>query len=149
THSSFSYFFRLFSSELLLVLNTGCISINRNSIMQENKMIISFQDFFENDTVTCKFNDCLILDSKILNSRKDVGNTGLTLTISKGKVLLNNTSLDINCLTDIKNENFVTILLNGHEETFKIDLSKGVYIGFDKKDKHLYIIQSKTPFEYD
>lgn len=134
---------------ILIVVNTGCMTLNKQSTMQDNKMILSFQDFFENDTVTCILNGCIILDNKILNSRKDVGNTGLVLTISKGKILLGSTTLNTNCLIDLMNENSVTIILNGYEENFKIDLSKGIYIGFDKKGKQLYLIQSKTPFEYD
>jgi hypothetical protein len=133
----------------VLLLCNSCIISQQKKIKVE-KIVIDFQDFFKNDTVSIYFNNCQLFENKILNSNQVLGHTGVTLQINnQNDVMLGNTALNIHCTVNLKLENEVNIILNGNMERFIIDLSKGIYIGFDKKEKHLYLLQSKMPFEYD
>lgn len=135
---------------ILFILNIGCMTVNKQSFMKVEKIIVSFHGFFENDTISVKLNNCLILKDKLLKSDDIIGYTGVTLTVdNSNRVFLGKELLGTSCLIDLMDENNVAVILNGYQENFKIDLSKGIYIGFDKKGKQLYLIQSKTPFEYD
>ena len=134
----------------LLIFNNSCATLNKQKDMKVEKMVIAFQDFFENDTVSITLNNCQLFENKVLNSVKEIGYTGVTLLINnQNEVLLVNAILNIPCRVNLKSENKVSVVLNGNIETFTIDLNKGIYIGFDKKGDHLYLIQSKMPFEYD
>lgn len=134
----------------LLIFNNSCATLSKQNEMKVEKMVIAFQDFFENDTVSISLNDYQLFENKVLNSIKEIGYTGVTLSINnQNEVLLGSAILNIPCRVDLKSENKVVVVLNGNIETFTIDLNKGVYIGFDKKGDHLYLIQSKMPFEYD
>lgn len=133
-----------------LILNTGCMITNKQNYSSDEKMVLAFQDFFDNDTVSVKVNHCTILKDKLLKSDEIIGYTRIILTVNKAnKVFLGSNLVSTNCSVDLKEKNSVTIILNGNETVFEIDLAKGAYIGFDKKDKGLYLIQSKIPFEYD
>ena len=134
---------------ILVVLSTSFINVNKRCVMQEEVMVLSFHDFFENDTVTCKINNCAMFENKVMNSHKVIGYTGVELTITKDEILLGTSVLKTHCLIDLKKESNVTIILNGYEENFKVDLKQGVYIGFSKKGKRSNLIQSRIPFEYD
>lgn len=134
----------------LFVFNISCVTLNKHKGMRVEKMAIAFQDFFENDTVSISLNDCQLFENKVLNSVKEIGYTGITLWIdNQNEILLGSTVLNTPCRVDLNSENKVSVVLNGNIETFIIDLNKGVYIGFDKKEDHLYLIQSTMPFEYD
>ena len=134
---------------ILIVLITSFINVNKRCTMQQEIMVLSFHDFFENDTVTCKLNNCTILENKVLNSHKVIGFTGVELIINKGKILMGNSVMKTHCLIDLKNESNVTVILNGYKENFKVDLTNGVYIGFSKNGRRTNLIQSRIPFEYD
>ncbi|MGE5317557.1 MAG: hypothetical protein ACM3ME_06140, partial [Chloroflexota bacterium] len=88
--------------------------------MKVGKMVIAFQDFFENDTVSISLNDCQLFENKILNSTREIGYTGVTLLISQNEVLLGGTILNTPCRVDLKSENKISVVLNGNLETFTI-----------------------------
>jgi phosphoribosylformylglycinamidine (FGAM) synthase-like amidotransferase family enzyme len=113
---------------------------------------VDFQDFFQNDTVTLGINGCSIFSNKLLTSDRS---TGLTSAIVKAQ-LTNNAQIKVYfngqsflCMYS-KDKIFISIIFNHFEKKYEVDLSKGKYIGFSKKDKHeLIISQSKRPFIYD
>lgn len=126
------------------------MTIRKQDIIITKKMVVDFQDHFKNDNISVKLNNCLILKNKLLDSKKGHGNTEVTLTIdNRNSVFLSEMILKVLCKVDIKPENSINIVLNGDEQTFFVDLSKGIYIGFGKKGNRLYLSQSKVPFEYE
>jgi len=118
-------------------------------------MVIALQDFFKNDTMTIYVNGCLILENKILTSDTimGLGHTGITIILinnTKNAVIEPTIILNLPCLIILTPMVKITIIMNGYKENFDIDLSNGVYIGFSKeRNKHLWLSQSKIPFEYD
>jgi hypothetical protein len=110
---------------------------------------LSFQDYFANDTVTCFVNDCLIFDGWTLNSELDVGLTNVVLKFANNEILLGSEVLEVSCSPCLMPRNEIAVILNGHKEVFRVDLDKGVYIGFDKIADRVRLNQSASPFIYD
>ena len=61
----------------LLNINNSCATLSKQKEMKVEKMVIAFQDFFKNDTVSISLNDCQLFENKVLNSIKEM--------IEKGK----------------------------------------------------------------
>ncbi len=135
---------------IYLCLSISCMHLNKQKNMEIKKISIAFQDFFENDIVSVELNKCLIVKDILLNSSKDIGNTGVVLYVdNKNRVFIGQDDIITTCNVKLKVENTISIILNGNKKTFNINLSKGSYFGFDKKGDDVFIIQSKLPFEYD
>jgi len=141
-----------------------------------NKMQIDLQDWFENDTVTIYINECLVLKNEVLRSNVSTGYTGVNLTIvnntrsaiiKRAPIIYiadcphwpdifygyppDTTILDLSCLITWTSTVRVTAILNRHKENFDIDLNKGAYIGFSRREcgQRLWLSQSERPFIYD
>src|ERR1700678_4389712 len=99
---------------------------------------VDFQDHFQNDTVSLEINGCSIFSRKLLTSDRS---TGLTSAIVEAQ-LTNNEQIKINfngqssLCTYSEGKIFMSIVLNNFVKKYEIDLSKGKYIGFSKKDMH-------------
>jgi len=113
---------------------------------------IDFQDFFHNDTVTLRINDCLVFKDHQLTSEIS---TGLTDARVKGylddemQISIFFSSESHLCMYS-KDKISISIVLNHYIKKYVVDLSKGRYIGFSKKDKNeLSFSQSQKPFIYD
>jgi hypothetical protein len=111
-----------------------------------------FADFYSNDTLTMYINDNIIVTDYILNSDPSLGLTNLYFdgTIENRMANLNYLNKNLKFkVTD--NKLRLSIILNSRCSKFIIDLNKGGYIDFSKKNKknEMDIFQSKTPFQYD
>ncbi len=139
---------------LLLNVNINACSLSKqNSTMNDSiQFEIDFQDFFINDTASLIINDCTIFSNITLVSN---GSTGLTnMRIKESGIKGSDCQvkyLDKLIKCRISNDEIkLTILLNGKENKYAINISNGKYIGFSKKHGgELYFIQSKIPFQYD
>jgi hypothetical protein len=132
---------------LCLTFSSFALGNNHNQYLR-----IMFADFYSNDTLTMYINDKIIVTDYILNSDPSLGLTTLHFdgAIVKKMVLLKYLSKEFKYkVTD--NKLRLSIILNGRCTKVVIDLKKGGYIDFSKKNNknELDIFQSKTPFQYD
>lgn len=112
---------------------------------------IDFQDFFTQDTVSLKINNCNIIYCGVLNSDPATGLTNLILkgSISKKTISIKSNGKKYRCkIVDGKIK--LTVYLNGIQNLFFIDLAKGSYIGLCNTGQNIISLkQSITSFEYD
>ncbi|WP_419026896.1 hypothetical protein [Culturomica massiliensis] len=114
------------------------------------RMEIDFQDFFKDDTISVKINNCLIIENSIITSEPSIGLTKCSIRFINSKdVFIEETNKILPCPFSLKRNINILVTLNKKEILFNIDLRKGHFIGFDKKGNELDLLQSKTPFEYD
>jgi hypothetical protein len=136
---------------IIFVLINSCAMIKKQDTKSEILLEINFQDFFNGDVVGFKFNDCYVFDTIKLYSDRSTGLTKLQIKILKGEINNYVLYLDkkITCESK-KNDPEMTITVNGKEHKYVINMRKGLYLGFSKKDQQdLFFYQSITPFEYD
>ena len=125
-------------------------NVSDNPILQ-----IDFQDFFQGDQVGLKISDCTIIQDSALTSNKSDGFTGLSIKIyekSDLTIKIKYLQRQINCHLNKKYDGAfaLTVILNGVPSQYQIDLSKGNYIGFSKKNqRELYFRQATSRFLYD
>lgn len=139
---------------LLLSFNTNacCLSKQHSNMNDSTLFEIDFQDFFINDTVSLRINNCAIFNNVRLLSNGSLGLTKMRVKVSRNKgsdcqVKFLNKAIKCRIAND---EIKLTILLNGAENKYTININDGKYIGFSKKDGgELYFNQSKIPFQYD
>lgn len=135
----------------VLLFVSSCSSSKLGTNM-ETTLEIDFQDFFKNDTVGFKFNECPIFTDVNLNSNHSTGLSSVILKIyKKGNrnyhIKYSGSSIECNTLQE-KVE--VTVIMNGVPSKFFIDVNAGKFIGFSKKGQaELYFYQSQKPFEYN
>lgn len=131
---------------------------------ENSKLKISFNDFFEKDTVSLEINKNKIVNNLVITSRKSIGFADLDVTILScnkvkiykkliisGKSTVSNKELNLKHKLKFKNIVNLFLTLNEKKQEFKIDLNKGKYIGLSKNDStaELSLSQSEYPFEYD
>jgi hypothetical protein len=118
----------------------------------ESYFVIDFQDFFENDLGSFKFNECTIFEDICLNSNQSTGLTSIRIKIYKkanNKYQITYFGSSTECRT-LQNKIEITVILNGAANKYLIDINAGSFIGFSKKNKaELYFNQSQIPFEYN
>lgn len=146
----------------LLILNSICSVFAQNA--ENNKLKISFNDFFKNDTISLKIGKNEIINNLVITSRESIGFADLDIAvldcskvkiynkiIAAGKSTVLNREINLTHKLKMMNIVIIFLTLNGKGQKFKIDLKKGKYIGFDKDvDKNEFILsQSQYPFEYD
>jgi len=136
---------------------------------------IDLQDHLKNDTITIYVNGCLILENEVLRSNLSTGYAGIDIVLTNNtrSVLIKRASasffdcpywpdvfygyppdsiiIDLPCLIVWKSTVRISVILNGNEENFDVDLSKGIYIGIGRRGRRLplWLEQSKAPFIYD
>lgn len=136
----------------LLIFTLSCSS-STNILSNESILFkVDFQDFFINDTINLKLNDCPIVSGIILNSDNSLGVSNFRLAVyNKADNNYRVTFSEKNIVCKGAGSNiWLNIELNGNLNKFKIDLKQGMYIGFSKKNKtSLSFFQSKKPFEYN
>lgn len=125
--------------------------------VKESCLEIDFQDFFQEDTMTLKMNDCIVFENLVLTSSQSTGLTNVQVfayeysagLISLKLVLWGDSDKEVCRLK--KNEVYhAEIILNGQMVSFELFLGRGKYFGFSKKgEADLYFNQSQIPFEYD
>lgn len=136
----------------LMSANYSCTSSYQN-MRNDNDLLfeIVFQDYFSNDMIELKLNNCSIF-SDSLTSSKILGVTKMRILAYKGTGLTYSIKIInkfVECNSN-KDEINLEVVMNGHKDKFKVDLKKGRYIGFNKKNKNeVDIIQSMNPFVYD
>lgn len=135
----------------IMIINS-CAS-EKDSNNSEMIFTIDFQDFFERDTVTLQVNNCVVFEDLILTSDKSTGITSIQVVYNhKGylKLLSSGKEKEINCQLKENSEYVIKVLVNGESNSFRVDLDKGGYLGFDKKTGNkLQLNQSQVAFEYD
>lgn len=112
---------------------------------------ISIADFFENDTISLKIADSLILDNVVVASEFSTGHTGWEVKLIK----YNDDLFRINlfatrggvrfiwCRQPVSKMLKVEAWLNGQHQAFKFNLNKGIYILIDKHKEGLSFQQTK------
>lgn len=135
----------------ILIFLIGCNSLKKKSATNMDSILeITFQEFFNNDKLSLKLNEFEIFENIFVSSNKTSKITNLTVKAFNDNVLISNRQVKkIYLKFSLKNNLVIKTFLNDKQEIFEIDLTKGKYIGFDKKIDELYLLQSKTPFEYD
>lgn len=141
-----------FSIIFLVYFCLGCSS-NRNKEVNGNSSIleITFQNYFNKDTVSLKINDCVVVKRETITSNEILGITGLKINlIDKEKIQLRTENIILPCKIDIDDKFTLEVTLNKKvSEKFKVDIKNGKYIGFNKVEGKIAISQSMKPFEYD
>ena len=116
----------------------------------QNKVQIDFRDFFEEDTISVRINNYLIVENKIITSDEVIGFAWFRIKlISPNKVSFDSTDMVLPCSFKLKTNVTISIILNGKEESFDVDLEKGRFLGFSKNKNQLYFLQRQSPFFYD
>ena len=134
---------------IMLFLSFSSLAFGNN---HNQHLRIMFADFYDSDTLTMYINDNMIITNYILNSDPSLGITSLHFD---GAIV--NRMAQLKCLNKkfkfkvVDNKLRLSIILNGRCSKIVIDLKKGGYIDFSKKNNknELDIFQSKTPFQYD
>lgn len=122
-----------------------------NQKIMDSILVIDFQDYFKNDTISLGIGCQSVFTNMIVNSEPSTGLTDLTVKffiVEEGvQVQYGAEFVFINKLTSPVE---IILCLNGYSSKYLIDLDKGKYIGFSKKtDKSFYFYQAKEAFEYD
>lgn len=137
---------------ILVLLGLGCSINQKKSHIKNTFLVVDFQDYFNNDTVGLKFNNCSIFSGERITTKSPVGFANFRASFfkerkNKYKILYSGK------MTMCKSsDKFLKLIvqLNGSEHEFFINLDKGKYIGFSKKnDKELYIFQNLRAFIYE
>ncbi len=136
---------------LLLIL---VVVLNQNLLFSQTLVAeISFQDFFESDTISVFIEGRLVIKDEVITSEMDTGLTSLLLLlIDNGEVFVLKTRKDNYLLPFLRRSNILRlkIQMNGKDFLYDINLLKGIFIGFDKvKPNQLILNQSPFPIEYD
>lgn len=113
---------------------------------------IDFQDFFSKDFVELRVNTCTVWADTLTSDKSDgFADLRINAFLKKGEPIyfIRYRDKSVECGSG-KGELNLIVTVNGRENQFKIDFSKGRYIGFSKKSKNeLYIKQSEKAFVYD
>jgi len=114
---------------------------------------MDFQDFFLDDYVSLKIENCPVFEGVYMTSSFSTGITGVNV---KGiKRAYQRTSIwygqkEGPCTIKRQDSLSFTVSLNGGEWNFVADLRDGRYIGLEKSPKGIIVVsQSESPFEYD
>jgi hypothetical protein len=111
---------------------------------------IDFQEGFKKDIISLEINQYSIFKNRVaICNRQSLTNTFVKVYLfdEGGLITFCDESLKINKITF---PIVLTISLNDNLNEFTIDLEKGKYIGFGKKNNsELEFYQSKIPFPYD
>ena len=143
--------FRMLKILYILIMFTGSCSPSKLSKNMKTTLKIDFQDFFKDDKISLKFNDCTVLTDVTVNSNESTGLSSVRLKVYKKdkyyEIYYSGSST--NCIQN--NDNIeITVLLNGKTHKFLIDINAGKFIGFSKKEQvELFFYQSKKSFEYN
>ncbi|NII28583.1 hypothetical protein HB364_26100 [Pseudoflavitalea sp. X16] len=130
-----------------------CCSITQKKPYAENTfLMVDFQDHFNNDIVGLKFNNCIVFSGEHITTKFPVGFANFRVRFlkeRKNKYRVLYSDKMIVCKSREKVLKLV-VQLNDSEHEFFIDLGKGKYIGFSKKNKkELYFFQKNKPFVYE
>ena len=137
---------------MLLLVTSSCSSSKQSISMEPILLEIDFQDFFKNDKISLKFNQCSVVSDIVVNSNESTGLSTVRLKVYKQgdknyRIVYSDTS--IICKRGGNNIELI-VELNGGANRFLIDINAGKFIGFSKKSETgLIYNQSKTPFEYN
>lgn len=129
----------------------SCESENKSS--DEMVFTIDFQDFFDDDEISLQINNCVVFEGLHLKSDPSTGITNVQVILThKGnlKLLQSSKEKEIDCRLNERSEYVIEVVVNGNQNSFILDLNKGRYLGFDKKENNaVQLNQSHTAFEYD
>jgi len=135
----------------LVIIMFGISKFDKAEVHMENIIMqVDFQDFFENDTVALKINDCLIFTNAILKSHDIIGITDMSVKFEQKGEGYKCAFKDSSVTCDRFHSNVkIQITLNRVLREYNINVDNGKYIGFSKKSKNdLDLIQSVSPFHY-
>jgi len=131
-----------------------CMFIGLSYSAQKNdvRFEVSFQDHFKEDTVSLKIGRCEMFKSKILTSR-EIGFAGIIITFYKTNRMVisenGNIILEKKCNINLNKVIKFHLKLNNKNETLKINLNTGKYIGLNKNIDRFELRQLTVPFEYE
>lgn len=114
--------------------------------------VITFEDGFDNDVLTFNINACSVIKKEVISSDASDGVTNIQVYLYKGKNNLQIKAYDddkLICQIPITEDLVLEIILNGTQKEFKVDLSKGKFIGIKQSDLNVEMNQNKTQTLYD
>ena len=139
-----------------------CFSQEQTVDSTQTLLEVDFQKAFVHDTVTFTVNEYLIFKDIILTTNTIIDCTDFWVsitTISNNKIAVfykgetDNKIFYTSKTRKIRQTKqghiFLTVALNKKEFKYDIDLSKGKYIGLNKSENALIIIQQERKFIYD
>ena len=137
----------------MLFINHSCSSTKQNMDISKGTILeIDFQDFFQRDKIGLNLRDCLILKDTLLTSNKTDGFTGLSVKVFSSNneiVWVKYLNKEVECKINPQKIP-ITVFLNEKASCYEVDLSKGKFIGFSKRNEtELYFNQATTSFVYD
>lgn len=110
---------------------------------------IDFQEGFSNDTLDIKINDVEIIKDGVLNTNPDLGVTKLKFRVYQiGKKRDSIAILENYVFCPHYKSPIIQINYKGVTTTYVINLKKGKYIGINRHEKIITLVQSKTQFYY-
>ncbi|MEG0929134.1 hypothetical protein [Chryseobacterium sp.] len=128
----------------------------------DNILKISFNDFFDKDTISLGINRNKIINGLVITSRKSIGFADLDVTVTdcnkvkiynklivSGQSTVSNKEIKLKYTLKLKSKVNIFLTLNGEKQKFVIDVKKGKYIGLNKNKDRFELSQSQYPFEYD
>lgn len=139
---------------MMFCLNhTICNAQNPMSQKKDTCMVIRFEDFFKEDTISFEVNNIPIVHNSVLSSNT-AGLTRLRIyicSIDKSNYIVNNT-LDTNkiYLTNLHKKFDFKVKVNSTIEIFRVNEKKGKFVGINKSEKgKLQIDQRVISKKYD
>ncbi len=140
----------LILSLLLIILSCSTqkeIDSNVHTIAE-----IEFQDGFNKDSVSLMIENCNIFDENIVTSSKVHGTTSLIATVYKKKnktMVITSDERSITCNNQMKETFSIIVQVNSFSQKLNLNISKGKYIGLNRGNNEIIILQSVRPFKYE
>ena len=132
---------------LSVLLNTWLMDSKKEPLL-----VIDFQDFFNEDTVSFNIEGRSIFRNLVITSDEVLGKTDICVQVIKetpDAILINYKNNEEICHYKSDKPMQMSVILNGRENEFYIIPTKGKYIGFSKDEDGIDMIQSEDPFEYE
>jgi hypothetical protein len=136
---------KIITNSILSILFVANLGMPKHNLTMNNSQAvfeIDFQDFFINDTVDLKINQCKVLFDTVLTSEISTGFTGVTLKafkIGHKQIEIRYGKQTIICADggDIVQ---VNIVINRKEISFSVNLLSGKFIGLSKKNMRMHLL---------
>ncbi|MDH7444958.1 hypothetical protein [Aquimarina sp. 2201CG14-23] len=137
------------TSILILILLIGCKTTLQEKVSKnKNDFSISLGSCFKNDEISIELNGAKIFQNEIITSDKIIGSTGYYFSYfeykNEGKIIIQTKDKRKQVTQYLNSKDYkVKITINGYENYFLLELSKGRNIMIEKctENGHLGIAQ--------
>jgi len=140
---------KVMSLFLLLLYTSAIANPERGKLLFQ----IDFQDFYQEDILSLKIGDVILVNEHILTSDPSDGLTDMFLFFykEKNKIRAETSTHEVYYIPNTSPNLELHIFLNGKETVHVFNRKKGKYLGISKWDdtNKLDIIQSKRHFQYE